>query len=193
MLTILDPTPAGPIAQRAWRLEYVVHFGLRTPRRVPHLVARRMNQRSSPGIFDDDDLTVGGRAVRRALERGRRPRPREALRTRRAGEHRARANVRGTVRADSRCAPRSSAAFVISLPRSTPVCGLPADSAPRCGGGAAWCARFRRTRARGLGITGRLGIRGARRGSEIERRSGGFELGPRREAAAGARTALGAR
>jgi 2-polyprenyl-3-methyl-5-hydroxy-6-metoxy-1,4-benzoquinol methylase len=64
LLTIFDPTRAGSLARRLRRAEYVAHVMVRSPRRVPSLVVRRMRRRRLGGT---DDSSLGTEAELHAL------------------------------------------------------------------------------------------------------------------------------
>jgi ubiquinone/menaquinone biosynthesis C-methylase UbiE len=44
LVTMFDPSPAGPVARRFGRIDYVLHVLVHSPRRVPRLVASRLGR-----------------------------------------------------------------------------------------------------------------------------------------------------
>ncbi|MBD0291106.1 MAG: class I SAM-dependent methyltransferase, partial [Thermoleophilia bacterium] len=64
LVTIFDPTRVGRLGEKLRRLDYIAHVFVKTPRRVPSLVARRVRGRPRGG----DETPVGARAERHALE-----------------------------------------------------------------------------------------------------------------------------
>jgi ubiquinone/menaquinone biosynthesis C-methylase UbiE len=64
LVTIFDPVPAGPLGRKLRRVEYAAHVVVRTPDRVPELVARRLPWRSPPSARSS---SVGNLAERHAL------------------------------------------------------------------------------------------------------------------------------
>lgn len=65
MLTVFDPTRVGWLGRRMRRLDYLVHVVVRTPHRLPGLLAARLNPRK--GGIDMDMRAIGERAERHSL------------------------------------------------------------------------------------------------------------------------------
>lgn len=66
LLTIFDPTRGRKFERRVRRLDYIGHVIIRTPRRVPRLVARRLSPLARRSV--DEQIALANRAELHALD-----------------------------------------------------------------------------------------------------------------------------